>query len=186
MRKLIVGLLIMVMILVVGCGSQSSSSNVKQSDSPQVQEKKNDESKNVSAKNLAIGEKFKLKDWDVTLESFEFNKTVTNKRESMSSSTEDGNKYLILRLNVTNNGTKADGFIKTIDGVSIKVVYNDKYEYKNTKTLFDGDLANDWIQPLASNKGFTVIKVPDKVADDSAGINVIFQLNDQTAQVKIR
>lgn len=190
MKKLLGMLLIVVMIFVVGCGTQGSSGNAKQNGSAQEQEKqKDDESKKTDPakgekKTLAVGEKFTLKDWDVTLESFEFNKSV--KDNIMSSSTEDGNKYLILRLNVTNNGTTGDDFIKMIGGVSIKAVYNDKYEYQNSITLIDGDLAKKKIQPLSNVKGFTVIKVPDKVVEGPEGIDVIFQNDGQKAQVKIR
>lgn len=73
-----------------------------------------------------------------------------------------------------------------IGGTSIKAIFNEKYEYKNSITFLDGDLSNKRVQPLAEQSGFTVIEMPDKVIDSTESIIVDFQLDGSKAKVKIR
>ncbi|PUA40490.1 hypothetical protein C8Z91_03245 [Paenibacillus elgii] len=162
--------------------TESSADSKAPADKPKEQSK--EKPAKEEAKVLKTGEKFTLKDWEVTLDSFEFNKSVKDKM--FSSSASDGNKFLVLQLSVTNNGTAAESFVKMIGGTSIKAIYNDKYEYKVTITMIDGDLSKSSIQPLSTNKGFTVIEMPDKVADAPESLVVVFESGGAKSTVKLR
>ena len=71
--------------------------------------------------------------WEVVLDSFEFNQKVSD--TYFSSSADEGNKFLVLNYTVTNEGTEADNFTSMIGGVEMKAIFKDKYEYKYTITM---------------------------------------------------
>ncbi|REK74170.1 DUF4352 domain-containing protein [Paenibacillus paeoniae] len=129
----------------------------------------------------APGEKFTFGDWEVNLESFAFDQKVTDKY--MSSSADEGNKFLVLNFALTNNGTSAAQFKSMFDGVSIKAIFKDNYEYNTSMTMIDGDLSNESVKPLSTKKGFIVVEVPDSVAE--AGDSLVLQLSLDKEEAKI-
>lgn len=131
-----------------------------------------------------VGETFNLKDWEVTLESFEFNESVSS--GNMSSSVEEGNKFLVLNLKVTNKGIEADSLIKNGRATVIKAVYNEKYEYETSVTLIDGDLHHESIRPLSLTEGFVAIEMPDAVVEASESIKIFFEIEKDKVQINIR
>ncbi|WP_162462926.1 DUF4352 domain-containing protein [Paenibacillus psychroresistens] len=135
-------------------------------------------------KTLKVGEKFTLKDWEVTVESTKFDKDVSD--DFMSSSADEGSKFLVLRLAVKNNGTEDASFVEMFGGTEIKAVYNSKYEYTPSTTLIKGDLSHESISPLKTSKGFSVIEVPDEVVTAKEGIVVSFELDGESKTVLIR
>lgn len=132
----------------------------------------------------AVGDTFSINEWDVTLDSFEFDQKVSE--EFFSSSADEGNKFLILNLTVNNKGTSSRSFIEMFGGISIKAIYDEKYEYSNTITLIDGDLANENVAPLASLSGFTVLEMPDQVVEATEGLKLQFKYNNEEIIVPIR
>lgn len=129
------------------------------------------------------GEKFTLGDWEVVLDSFEFDQKVS--ADMFSSSADEGNKFLILNYTVTNNGKEAKDFTSIIGGVSMKAIFKEEYEYNYTVTMIDGDLGTGSIKPLATKSGFVVIEVPDGVADSKESL--VIKLEDQDkAQITLR
>lgn len=131
-----------------------------------------------------IGETFKLEDWEVALESFEFNQTIS--RDTMSSKAGEGNKFLILNFKVVNNGTEANQLMNQNDGITLKAVYNDKYTYNESLTLIDGDLHHENVRPLSSLEGFVVVEMPDNVVEATESIKLYLEKEDSKVQINIR
>ncbi|GIP35059.1 DUF4352 domain-containing protein [Paenibacillus sp. J2TS4] len=163
---------------------EGNSEGSKDEGKDEGKEESKDAEKDKAEQEFAVGDTFNLKDWEVVVESFEFNQSVTG--GMLSSSADEGSKFLVLNLAVTNNASEAQQFIEMIGGTKIKAIYNDKYEYKISITLIDGDLANERVQPLSTAKGFTVIEMPDKVVEATEGIHVLFDIDGEKAKVKIR
>lgn len=188
MKKLII-YLFMFCLFLSGCGNNPiSNSSTNDTSRDKIDEKIEEESK-IEQKNeefelKEIGETFKLEDWEVTLESFEFNKTIV--KERVSTKANEGNKFLILNFNVINNGTEADELMKQRDGASLKAVYNDKYDYEVSVTLMDGNLHHENVRPLSTVKGFVAIEMPDKVVEASENISIFMEKEEDKVQINIR
>ncbi|WP_052344244.1 DUF4352 domain-containing protein [Bacillus ndiopicus] len=176
MKKIVV--LLFVSILLVACGQADKKSGSDNASKESQVEKTN---KEYVTKN--IGETFNLEDWEVTLESFEFNPTVA--KGNMSSTADDGNKYLILNYKAVNNGTEANKLFKAKNGTALKAIYDEKYEYGVVVTLLDDDLHHESINPLATKNGFVVISIPDKVVDEAESIQLFMELGKDKVQIKI-
>lgn len=197
MKKLLIFMIGMAIVL-AGCGADTSTQSPSYTDQTSVTsdndadptvddvvlEDDEEEMEEVKEEFYGVGDTFELKDWEVTFDSFEFDQSVS--ANMLSSSADEGNKFLILRMTVLNNGTSADQFISIIGGTSIKALYDEKYEYGITITLIDGDLSNQRVQPLASQSGFTVIEVPDRVVEATESLVINFSLDGEKAKVKIR
>ncbi|MNZ65152.1 Telomeric repeat-binding factor 2 [compost metagenome] len=123
-------------------------------------------------------------DWEVVLNSFEFNQKVSD--EYFSSSADEGNKFLILNYTVTNQGTEADNFTSMIGGVEMKALFQDKYEYTYTITMIDKDLSKESIKPLSSKTGFVVMEVPDTVAKSEDGLILKLAKDKAKATINLR
>ncbi|WP_036672012.1 DUF4352 domain-containing protein [Paenibacillus sp. HGF5] len=192
------GLILMIcaFLVISACGNNTTSSDSPQQNEQSVDaagetvkeepskeaatEPAKEEPKEVSNK---PGEKFTLGDWEVVLDSFEFDQKVS--ADMFSSSADEGNKFLILNYTVTNNGKEAKDFTSIIGGVSMKAIFKEEYEYNYTVTMIDGDLGTGSIKPLATKSGFVVIEVPDSVADSKESLVVKLEDKDK-AQITLR
>ncbi|GIP05994.1 DUF4352 domain-containing protein [Paenibacillus lautus] len=192
------GLILMIcaFLVISACGNNTTSSDSPQQNEQSVDaagetvkeepskeaatEPTKEEPKEVSNK---PGEKFTLGDWEVVLDSFEFDQKVS--ADMFSSSADEGNKFLILNYTVTNNGKEAKDFTSIIGGVSMKAIFKEEYEYNYTVTMIDGDLGTGSIKPLATKSGFVVIEVPDSVADSKESLVVKLEDKDK-AQITLR
>ncbi|SEL43151.1 protein of unknown function [Paenibacillus sp. cl141a] len=192
------GLILMIcaFLVISACGNNTTSSDTPQQNEQSVDaagetvkeepskeaatEPTKEEPKEVSNK---PGEKFTLGDWEVVLDSFEFDQKVS--ADMFSSSADEGNKFLILNYTVTNNGKEAKDFTSIIGGVSMKAIFKEEYEYNYTVTMIDGDLGTGSIKPLATKSGFVVIEVPDSVADSKESLVVKLEDKDK-AQITLR
>lgn len=192
------GLILMIcaFLVISACGNNTTSSDSPQQNEQNVDaageavkeepskeaatEPAKEEPKEVSNK---PGEKFALGDWEVVLDSFEFDQKVS--ADMFSSSADEGNKFLILNYTVTNNGKEAKDFTSIIGGVSMKAIFKEEYEYNYTVTMIDGDLGTGSIKPLATKSGFVVIEVPDSVADSKESLVVKLEDKDK-AQITLR
>ncbi|WP_019638834.1 DUF4352 domain-containing protein [Paenibacillus fonticola] len=202
MRKTSLGILLLALLLMVAAcggtatstGTQNANTSVKDQGSAENanNEQKDDavtaepaeepeESKEVVYK---VGDKFNLGDWEVVLDSFEFNQKVSD--EYFSSSADEGNKFLVLNYTVTNEGTEADNFTSMLGGVEMKAIFNDKYEYDYTVTMIDKDLSNESIKPLSSKTGFVVMEVPDTVAESEDGLILKLAKDKDNATINLR
>ncbi len=181
--------LFMFCLFLVGCGDDSPNNSTSKNTGEdkvdeQVEKETKREQKNEEFELKQIGETFKLKDWDVTLESFEFNKKV--EKDIMSSEAEEGNKFLILNFKVVNNGTEADQLMKPREGVKLKAVYNDKYTYDDLITLVSGDLHLEDVRPLSTVEGFAVVTMPDNVVEATESIDLYLEKNGSKVRINIR
>ncbi|MBA9083839.1 hypothetical protein FHR92_000282 [Fontibacillus solani] len=203
MRKASLGILLLALLLLVtACGGAASTSTGTQNANTSVKDqgpaenvnneqtgdavtteptKEPEEPKEVVNK---VGDKFNLGDWEVVLNSFEFNQKVSD--EYFSSSADEGNKFLILNYTVTNQGTEADNFTSMIGGVEMKALFQDKYEYTYTITMIDKDLSKESIKPLSSKTGFVVMEVPDTVAKSEDGLILKLAKDKAKATINLR
>ena len=203
MRKTSLGILLLALLLLVtACGGASSTSTETQNASTSVKDQGPGENVNNEKSGAAdtaeptkepeepkevvykVGDKFNLGNWEVVLDSFEFNQKVSD--EYFSSSADKGNKFLILNYTVTNEGTEADSFTAMIGGVEMKAIFKDKYEYKYTITMIDQDLSKESIKPLSSKTGFVVMEVPDEVAKSGDGLILKLAKDKDNATINLR
>lgn len=141
------------------------------------------EKKDETAPAKKPGEKFTLEDWEIVLDSFEFNEKVSD--GMFSSSADEGNKFLVLNYTVTNNGKEAKDFTAMFGGVKMKAVFKGEYEYDYTITMIDGDMSSGSIKPLASKTGFVVMEVPDSVAESDESLIVKLEQGEK-AEIALR
>jgi len=199
MKKIhVLVLFVFILLIVSACGGSQTNNVVKSSNNNQaspVDEKETDvvettketetppteEPKEASFK---PGDKFNLGTWEITLESFEFNQKVSS--DMFSSSADEGNKFIVLNYNVTNNGKEANDFTAMINGIRMKAIFKGEYEYDYTVTMIDGDLSQDSIKPLASKKGFVVIEVPDTVANSNESLVIKLEEEGEKAQITLK
>lgn len=203
MRKTSLGILLLALLLVVtACGGTASTSTGTQDANNSVKDqgpaenvnneqtgnavtaeptKEPEEPKEVVYK---VGDKFNLGNWEVVLDSFEFNQKVSDKY--LSSSADEGNKFLILNYTVTNEGTEADKFTSMIGGVEMKAIFKEKYEYKYSITMIDKDLSKESVKPLSSKTGFVVMEVPDTVAESEDGLILKLAKDKDKATINLR
>lgn len=203
MRKTSLGILFLALLLLVtACGGAASTSTGTQNANTAIKNQGTAENANNKQTGEAVaaepaeepeapkevaykaGDKFKLGDWEVVLDSFEFNQKVSD--DYFSSSADEGNKFLILNYTVTNEGTEADNFTSMIGGVDMKAVFQDKYEYKYTITMIDKDLSKESIKPLSSKTGFVVMEVPDTVATSEDSLILKLEENKDKATINLR
>ena len=183
MKKITAVIILLSAILTVsGCGkvyssNQNSTSQVATASSTAKQAL----SSQKETKTATIGEEFTLKNWGIQVTSFGFDTSV---KEGLINSASE-NKYLLLCLSITNNGSSAENFIDLIGGVSVKAIYNGKYEYQTSTTTIKGDIANQTIQPMTTYDGFTMIKLPENLTDASESIVVVFENSGEKFQVTL-
>ncbi len=115
-----------------------------------------------------LKEKTTLKDWEITVSKAKFVKSV-KQSEYSEFVPDEGNKYLMISVSVTNNGKEEDSFLPSYifnDDVYAKVYYGDGYEFSMTNLLaYDESLVDKKIQPLSKKKGKIAFEVPDSVAE---------------------
>ncbi|MEC0232262.1 DUF4352 domain-containing protein [Paenibacillus alba] len=173
-------------LMLIACSSQKAS-NDTQTSTTKVEVSQNNETTKPTAppksaaKLASLGEQLKLNDWEIKSESFEFineikinDKTVTAK---------DGEKFLRLNVSLTNNGTESDPFN---NGSGIKVIYNEKFEYKSSTSTLDGDLSYKFVKPLSTEKGMYLFQLPEKVANAPEELIAVFEVNKEKVSVKLR
>lgn len=187
------------LLLVTACGGNASTSTGAQNANTSVKDQgsaNNEQTGDAVAEEPAkepeapkdvaykAGDKFTLGNWEVVLDSFEFNQKVSD--EYFSSSADEGNKFLVLNYTVTNQGTEADNFTSLIGGVEMKALFQDKYEYTYTVTMIDKDLSNENIKPLSSKTGFVVMEVPDTVATSEDALILKLAKDKDKATINLR
>ncbi|MCM3041441.1 DUF4352 domain-containing protein [Paenibacillus motobuensis] len=203
MRKTSLGILLLALLLLVtACGGTASTSTGTQNANTSVKDQgpaenaNNEQSGDVDTAEetkepeepkevvYKVGDKFNLGNWEVVLDSFEFNQKVSD--TYFSSSADEGNKFLVLNYTVTNEGTEADNFTSMIGGVEMKAIFKDKYEYKYTITMIDQDLSKESVKPLSSKTGFVVMEVPDEVAKSEDALILKLAKDKDNATINLR
>lgn len=138
---------------------------------------------------LVMNTEFSLGDWAITVTGMEFMATIPN-GDYMQFTPTEGNQYLVVHAKVTNNGKESDTFLPSFsinDDVTAKVMYGDGYEYSATNLLaYDMGLHDSSLNPLSSKEGVIAFDVPQAVVDSSDPLSIVFYLNTDSAEVKLR
>lgn len=137
----------------------------------------------------ALNEECTLNDWSITASKME----IMDKIDSgnfMSFTPEGGNKYLVIDLSFSNNGTSAQSFLPTFamgDAISAKVIYQGSYEFTALNLLgYDKDIHDTTVNPLSSKNGVVAFEIPDKVADSEEELILDISAGSDELKIKLR
>lgn len=139
---------------------------------------------------IGCNEEVEIGDWIATMTGYSFEDEWND--GFLTYSAGDGNKYLLVDLTVTNNGTKADTFVTkyyAYDGdIEAKIYYQDKYEYNinNFMGSVGDDLSSLSIKPLETKEGSLIFKVPDAVASEDGSVTMELTRNKDTYNFQIK
>lgn len=139
---------------------------------------------------IGCNEEVEIGDWIATMTGYSFEDEWSD--GFLTYSAGDGNKYLLVDLTVTNNGTKADTFVTkyyAYDGdIEAKIYYQDKYEYNinNFMGSVGDDLSSLSIKPLETKEGSLIFKVPDTVASEDGSVTMELTLNKDVYNFQIK
>lgn len=139
---------------------------------------------------IGCNEEVEIGDWIATMTGYSFEDEWSD--GFLTYSAGDGNKYLLVDLTVTNNGTKADTFVTkyyAYDGdIEAKIYYQDKYEYNinNFMGSVGDDLSSLSIKPLETKEGSLIFKVPDAVASEDGSVTMELTRNKDTYNFQIK
>ena len=159
-----------------GCSGSSSSSEATMgystatapeaaiaSSSPEVQAAPEPE-----AAAFAVGETSTLGDWGITVSGFEVKDRIDSDYGTYFSP-ENGNRFGVVSLTVTNNGKSSASFLPSFslsDDVSAKIYFGDGYEYSATSLLgHDQDMHDATLNPLTSKEGIIAFDLPNAVTN---------------------
>jgi len=125
------------------------------------------DAKSQTPATMKIGETVEMGDWEVTLNSFTFEDSVT--QGMLRFSPDEGHKMGIADVTVKNNGTSVNTFLPAFsfgdDDVSVSLVYDGKYEFQFTNYLgLSGQLHMESFNPLSSKTGTIYFEVSEEVA----------------------
>lgn len=119
--------------------------------------------------NLSLGSNAVLGNWEITATKFEIRDRIDSDFNGYYSP-DEGNKYAVVSVEVTNNGKEADTFLPTFsygDSVRAKIMYED-YEFSATNVLsYSPDLHDKHLNPLSSSSGEIIFSIPESVIDKS-------------------
>lgn len=139
---------------------------------------------------IGCNEEVEIGNWVATMTGYSFEDEWSD--GFLTYSADDGNKYLLVDLTVTNNGTKADTFVTkyyAYDGdIEAKIYYQDKYEYNinNFMGSVGDDLSSLSIKPLETKEGSLIFKVPDTVASEDGSVTMELTLNKDVYNFQIK
>lgn len=149
-----------------------------------------DEQKEAPEGLIGCNEEVEIGDWVATMTGYSFEDEWSD--GFLTYSADDGNKYLLVDLTVTNNGTKANTFVTkyyAYDGdIKAKIYYQDKYEYNinNFMGSVGDDLSSLSIKPLETKEGSLIFKVPDAVASEDGSVTMELTRNKDTYNFQIK
>lgn len=116
----------------------------------------------------ALKDKTKLKDWEITVKKIEFVDSV-KKSEYSGFMPAEGNKYLLISITATNNGTEEDSIFPSYifnNDVYAKVYDGEENEYSITHLIgYDKTLVDVKIDPSSTKKGKIAFEVPAALED---------------------
>lgn len=205
MKKKIITLLLLTTLTLAGCGENASSSQTntttttdqatpeQTTESPSTTESSiSDDQQSVDDASTAIhalNEECAIGNWAVIATNAEIVDTV-EENDYYGFTADDGNKYLMIDLTVTNNGTSADTFLPSVglsSAISAKVVYQGSYEYSSTNLLgYSQEMHDTSVNPLSSKSGRIAFEIPDSVADSADELILTIQAGKDSLEIKIR
>lgn len=203
MKKKIITLLLLTTLTLVGCGGDVSSSkteNTATADSSQLASESSCTTESSTSANQpsseetstvihALNEECSIMDWTVIATNSEIVDKVSE-NDYYGFSADDGNKYLMIDLTVTNNGTSAATFLPSVglsSDISAKVIYQGPYEYSATNLLgYSQEMHDTSVNPLSSKSGRIAFEIPDSVADSTDELILTIQAGKDSLEIKVR
>ena len=141
-----------------------------------------------TADTIQIGEAGVLGDWGITASDAQYLDSIPDGYGSFSP--DDGNKYLVVSISVTNNGKSASNFLPSFgmnNDVRAKILYGDGYEFSTTQLLgYSRNLHNESLNPLSTKEGDVVFEIPNNIADSSEELILCFSAGNSELNIKIR
>lgn len=114
-----------------------------------------------------VGDTAELGDWSITLENFEFLDRIDNSFNTYAAP-DEGCRFGVVSLSVTNNATSAASFLPTFStssSVRAKIMCGE-YEFSATNLLAHSeDLHDEMLNPLVTLSGIIAFNIPESVAD---------------------
>lgn len=142
-------------------------------------EKNNVENQIITTKQMNIDETITTQDWEITLKGTEFSQDVTPPAPAMFYShyqvKDTTNTYLVVKLDMKNISALS---LTADDNISLKAIYNGKYEYKGFSTLLSQDNSNfDYtnitsIAPLTNRTLYYLVEMPKNITEDDNEIEI--------------
>nr|DAU71636.1 MAG TPA: protein of unknown function (DUF4352) [Caudoviricetes sp.] len=130
-----------------------------------------------------------LGNWIITVSGSTFEDEVSQSLLT-SFQPDDGNKYLLVSLSVTNNGTQAAVFLPLFamsGDISTAVYYNTDYEYKTTNLIgYDKNAINETLNPLTTKDCAIAFEVPAAIEKDDNPLVLRFSENGNTVEFDLR
>ena len=135
---------------------------------------------------IQLGEASTLGNWSITATAAQSVDSIPDGYGTFSP--DDGNKYFVVSLSVTNNGKTAGTFLPSFSmgtDVQAKIVYGDGYQFSATHLLgYSKTLHDQTLNPLSTKDGDIAFEIPDNVA--SASDELILQLKSGNSVVNIK
>ena len=138
------------------------------------------ESPDTASEDIPLNTMVTIGNWDAKVTGLEFSPTYDAGFGSYSAS--EGEKYAIVHMSVTNNGTTAETFLTNQsfsgDGIKSKLFYQEKYEFGCANFLTaDNDLNTAYIEPLAVKNGDVIFAVSDTIEESPELFYMALSLN---------
>lgn len=142
------------------------------------------------AKTLALGKKATVGDWKFTVKKCSVKKKIKNGTYRYFEASK-GEKFMIFKISVRNNGKKENTFLPRVGYENTTVMatlyYKDKYEYQPTQLLsYDKDIVTKKIQPLSTKNGVIAFKVPNKVAKGKKQVKLRLGTTKEYVEYKLK
>lgn len=138
-------------------------------------------------KNAAIGDVVKLNDWNITVNSMSFEKTI-DEYKSVNNTASEGNIFLVLDITIKNIGTKKASFLPwfSFNKSNAKIIFDDTYEISPTILYYDKDLHNKTLNPLSESNGILVFEVAQEIENSDKPLVTSITDNSVKIDIKLR
>lgn len=154
----------------------STSGDNDSADTNVLQENKNE---SIPIKQMKVDDTIITQDWEITLKGTEFSQDVIPPTPDTFYThyqiKDTTNTYLVVKLNMKNISTIA---LYADNNISLKAIYDNKYEYTGFTTLLaqdnsDFDYTNiTSIAPLTSRTLYYLVEMPKNITEDEKNIEI--------------
>ena len=159
--------LMLALVIMIGCAPTSTDPTPSPKDEV-ISSPKSDPTMtpDQSESAYAIGDKVTVGNWEITVESFDVKDQVPASYGSFKP--DSGNKYVVVNLEVKNNGSSMETFWPTVsfgkDYVKAIIAYGE-YTFSSSQLLgHEDDLHDTALNPLSSKKGIIAFSVAEEAA----------------------
>lgn len=137
---------------------------------------------------IQIGEVGALGDWSVSVTSVQTVDSIPDGYGTFAP--DEGNKYLVVSLSVSNNGKEADTFLPSFgmgNDVQAKILYDDGYEFSATHLLgYSKSLHDQSLNPLSTKDGDIAFEIPDSVSASTDELILQLKAGNSDLNIKVR